>query len=83
MRNPICLLLTLWRTLRTGAWRNGQFVIGCDGLALSDGPENILLTRCRRCGKTDVAWAWPEQVPPLWRRIKEDAARADEEVGDV
>ncbi len=54
MRNPICLLRTLWRSLRALEWVSGHEFRTDE----EPTPENVHVLRCRTCGEHSVAWSW-------------------------
>lgn len=54
MMHPLCLIRTLWRSLRCGA-----LVMGHDMRTHPDPtPENVHVTECETCGHVHVAWSW-------------------------
>lgn len=53
MSNPICLWLTLWRSLR-----HLRHVSGCDSVTVPETPENVHVIKCQGCGNHSVAWSW-------------------------
>jgi len=59
MRNPICLIKTIWRSLRSRAWIMGHKYIEDDEPV----PANIQVLRCVRCGYKSTAWTWKSCRP--------------------
>jgi hypothetical protein len=59
MRNPICLLRTLYRTLKSGQfYTTGQWISGHEFETERCGePANVHVIRCQTCGKYSVSWA--------------------------
>lgn len=57
MRNPICLVRWVKRSLRAGL-----NVSGCDFVEKSGTPENVQVLECQTCGKISVGWTWPKRV---------------------
>lgn len=52
--HPLCLLRTVWYSLRCGA-----HVDGCSYETDAEPtPENVHVTRCSVCGRYDVSWSW-------------------------
>ncbi len=54
MRNPLCLLRALWRSLRCRAWVSGHDY----RTDAEPTPANVHVLRCRTCGAVSVAWSW-------------------------
>lgn len=54
MRNPICLLRTIWRSLRCGVWVMGHNY----ETDKEPTPPNVHVLRCRTCGSVSAVWAW-------------------------
>ncbi len=53
MRNPICLIRTIYRSLRCWAW-----VSGCDFIEQDGTPPNVQVLECKTCGYVSVGWTW-------------------------
>jgi len=49
--HPLCLIRTIWRSLRCGA-----FVMGHDYQETGDGPANVSILECKICGHVHVGW---------------------------
>lgn len=52
MRNPLCLIRMIWRSLRCRAW-----VSGCNYVEQDGTPENVQVLQCETCGQLSVAWS--------------------------
>ena len=52
MRNPICLIRTLIRSVRCRA-----FVSGCEFVEQNGTPKNVQVLECTTCGKVSIAWS--------------------------
>lgn len=54
MRNPICLVKTIYRSIKCKA-----LVSGCDfKTSEEETPKNIHILECTTCGKISIAWSW-------------------------
>lgn len=54
MRNPVCLWLTVWRSLLRLRWISGHEY----RTARFATPSNVHVLECARCGKCSVAWSF-------------------------
>lgn len=52
--NPICLWLTLWRSLKCGAHVQGHDYM----TSKEKTPPNVHVLECMRCGHVSIAWDW-------------------------
>lgn len=54
-----CHIMTVVRTLRSGAWVNGRIISGHDFQTLKEKtPPNIHILECRLCGYQSFGWDW-------------------------
>ena len=54
MRNPICLLLSIYYSIKHLAFISGHYFQTVD----YDTPHNVHVIKCKRCGKVSVTWSW-------------------------
>lgn len=52
MTHPLCLLRSLWRSLRCGAWVSGHEYHE----AKFSTPPNVQILECRTCGAVSIGW---------------------------
>ena len=53
MRNPICLIRTIWRSIRCMS-----FVSGCEFKTADEPtPPNVHVLVCKTCGAQSIAWS--------------------------
>lgn len=61
MRNPLCLIRTIWRTILHGGFVGGQFawVSGHKLIEIrhSDRPRCMQILECETCGFQDIGWS--------------------------
>ncbi len=54
MRNPICLLRAIYRSIRTSASVSGHdFEVDSEPT-----PGNVTVLRCKTCGAYSIGWDW-------------------------
>lgn len=64
MRNPICILRTIWRSIRYGGWPFGYVVDGCDYVdeEIVHG-ATVEVSRCECCGRYELTWRRGDGAP--------------------
>lgn len=54
MMHPLCLIRTIWRSLRCFAPVSGHDYATDD----EPTPDNVHVLRCMTCGHVNTAWSW-------------------------
>jgi len=54
MRNPICLIRTIWYSLITLAPVSGHNFKTSD----THTPPNVHMLECQTCGEVSISWSW-------------------------
>jgi hypothetical protein len=53
MLNPICLIKSLWLSLKLG-----EIVSGHNFIEQPNTPPNVQVLKCETCGHVSIAWDW-------------------------